>query len=187
MKLRTDQLISELTALTHQNIEDAEYMLEKSMQELNWKVDSTGWSALECIAHLNRYSDFYLPELKYRINQQNAPSEDTFIPGFFGNYFANTIRLNERMKKMKTPKEMNPLGSILSKDTLLQFIVDQHAMISLLEDAKSISLNKTKTAISISKLIKLKLGDTLRFVVYHNERHMLQALRALDLIRNKAA
>ena len=88
---------------------------------------------------------------------------------------------------MKTPIEMNPIGSVLSKETLCQFIIDQHAIISLLEDAKSISLNKTKTAISVSKLIKLKLGDTLRFVVYHNERHMVQALRALDSIRNKAA
>ncbi|RXM56703.1 hypothetical protein BOQ60_25350, partial [Chryseobacterium sp. CH1] len=31
-----------------------------------------------------------------------------------------------------------------------------------------IDLEKTKTSISISKLIKLKLGDTFRFVIYHN-------------------
>ncbi|MEO9077333.1 MAG: DinB family protein, partial [Gelidibacter sp.] len=33
------------------------------------------------------------------------------------------------------------------------------------------------TAISISNLIKLKVGDTFRVVVYHNERHLVQANR----------
>jgi len=81
---------------------------------------------------------------------------------------------------MKTPKEMNPIGSTLSKETLNKFISDQHDMISLLENAVKVNINKTKTSISISKLIKLKLGDTFRFVIYHNERHILQALRALN-------
>ena len=43
-----------------------------------------------------------------------------------------------------------------------------------------IDLNKTKTAISISKLIKLKIGDTFRVVVYHNERHLIQAEKILN-------
>ena len=38
---------------------------------------------------------------------------------------------------------------------------------------------KTKTAISISKLMKLRLGDTFRFVTAHNERHLLQAENVL--------
>jgi hypothetical protein len=47
----------------------------------------------------------------------------------------------------------------------------------LLDKAKNVSLGKTKTGISISKLIKLKLGDTFRFVIYHNIRHIEQAKR----------
>ena len=39
--------------------------------------------------------------------------------------------------------------------------------------------DKTKTAISISKLIKLRLGDTFRVLIYHNERHIKQAERAI--------
>jgi hypothetical protein len=41
--------------------------------------------------------------------------------------------------------------------------------------AQKVDLTKVKTAISLSKFIKLRLGDTLRFLVYHNERHILQA------------
>ena len=39
--------------------------------------------------------------------------------------------------------------------------------------------NKTRIPISINKWIKIKLGDTFRFVIYHNERHIQQAKRVL--------
>lgn len=46
--------------------------------------------------------------------------------------------------------------------------------------AQQVSLNKTKTGISISTWIKLKLGDTFKVVIYHNKRHIVQALKALE-------
>ena len=53
-------------------------------------------------------------------------------------------------------------------------------LIFLMFILSSLDLNKIKTAISISKWIKLKLGDTFRVVVYHNERHIKQANKILD-------
>ena len=46
---------------------------------------------------------------------------------------------------------------------------------ALLEQAKQVDLVKVKTAISLTKLIRLRLGDTFRFLVTHIERHVLQA------------
>ena len=51
----------------------------------------------------------------------------------------------------------------------------QERMISLLRMARVADLTRTKTAISLTKLLKLRLGDTFRFVIYHVERHILQA------------
>jgi len=62
---------------------------------------------------------------------------------------------------------------------LTEFIAQQKQMIQLLNDAENVNLNKVKTSISISKFIKLKLGDTFRFVIYHNLRHIEQAKRNL--------
>ena len=87
----------------------------------------------------------------------------------------------EKLNKMKTFKDKNPLGSELDKRTLERFITQQEQLLSLLEKAKNIDLNKTKTAISISKWIELKLGDTFRVVVYHNDRHIVQAKKILNL------
>jgi len=40
--------------------------------------------------------------------------------------------------------------------------------------ASKVDLNKVKTGITISKLVRIKLGDILRVVIYHNDRHMEQ-------------
>ncbi|PKA84511.1 DinB family protein [Ulvibacter sp. MAR_2010_11] len=183
--IETNKLISELTELTRQNIESVERMLPLPMDELNWRKDPTSWSVLECISHLNRYSDFYIPEIKLAVNKNKFPSDAIFYPGRLGNYFTNAIRVKGALRKMKTLKSMDPIGSTLSKGTLTQFILDQKQLLMLLEDAEEVNLNKTKTAISVSTLLKLKLGDTLRFVVYHNERHILQAFKVLELQKSK--
>jgi hypothetical protein len=49
----------------------------------------------------------------------------------------------------------------------------------MLEQSKKINLNKARVPISIAKFIKLKLGDVFGFLIAHNQRHILQAERAL--------
>ena len=53
-------------------------------------------------------------------------------------------------------------------------------IIELLNQSKNVNLDKTKTAISISNLIKLKLGDTFRVLIYQNERHIKQAEKTIE-------
>jgi hypothetical protein len=36
---------------------------------LNYKPQEDQWSMLECLQHLNFYGDFYIPEIKQRIEQ----------------------------------------------------------------------------------------------------------------------
>lgn len=81
----------------------------------------------------------------------------------------------EKLNKIKTFKDKNPIGRKLDKTTIERFISQQEEVLNLLDKSRKIDLNKTKTAISISNLIKLKIGDTFRVVVYHNERHIVQA------------
>ena len=81
---------------------------------------------------------------------------------------------------MKTFKHKNPTGRMLSPKTIDRFISQQTEFLKLLDQSKSVSLSRTKTAISISRFIKLKLGDTFKFIVAHNERHLVQAKTAID-------
>ena len=188
MKIQTEVLVVDLTNRTKRLIEEAEFLKEKTEEALNYKVNPESWSVLECLEHLNLYGRFYLPEIKKSISafplRRGTEGEDNknyfdsvFKSGWLGNYFANSMLPKEKLKKMKTFKNMNPINSKLDKKVIDEFIDQQKEMLRLLEEARKVSLNKTRTAISISKLVKLKLGDTFRFVIYHNQRHMAQAQR----------
>jgi len=179
MKTSASVLLSELQQRTSQHLEYAQTLLEKTERELNFRNSQDSWSSLECLEHLNRYGNFYIPEIINRIDGSKISPKDTFKPGILGNYFAKSMLPKENLNKIKTLKIMNPIHSQLNKTVIEKFISQQKQLLSLLEKAQNIDLEKTKTSISISKLIKLKLGDTFRFVIYHNERHIEQIKRIL--------
>jgi hypothetical protein len=179
MKISTSALLNELKERTSQHLEYAQTLTLKTEEELNFRNSQDSWSPLECLEHLNRYEDFYIPEITNRTDASKIPPKDIFKPGILGNYFAKSMLPKENLNKMKTLKIMNPIHSQLNKTVIEKFISQQKQLLSLLEKAQNIDLERTKTSISISKLIKLKLGDTFRFVIYHNERHIEQIKRIL--------
>lgn len=177
--MQASALISDLVNRTQDNIQRAKALQQQSEEALNHKPSPKSWSALECIEHLNRYGDFYLPELRQRIANTSQKSNGVFKSGWLGNYFAKSLMPKERLNKMKTFAVMNPSGSTLDASVLSTFLKQQSEILELLRRAEDVDLTKTKTAISISTWIKLRLGDTFRVVIYHNQRHIVQAERAV--------
>ncbi|MCK0146242.1 DinB family protein [Arenibacter sp. F26102] len=179
MEIASKDLLQDLLERSQEHQTKAEHFKNLPLETLNWKASPESWSILECLEHLNRYGDFYIPEIeKQLIASRHRPSEK-FKSGWLGNYFANTMLPKEKLNRMKTFKAMDPIGSTLDKGVLTKFITQQQALINLIELASQVDLTKTKTGISISKWIKLRLGDTFRVVIYHNQRHMVQAGRVL--------
>lgn len=175
----SNNLLQNLLELTRENLNIVENLTKHSTDNLNWKENPESWSVLECIEHLNKYGDFYIPEITNKINTSKHKSSKIFKSNWLGKYFSKSVSYNEDLNKMKTFKSMNPLNSKLNNQTLEKFINQQHQIIELLNKSKNVNLDKTKTAISISKLIKLRLGDTFRVLIYHNERHIKQAEKTL--------
>lgn len=181
MKIQINELLNELKNITNNNLNRAQSLQNLGIEKLNFRASENSWSILECLEHLNFYGQFYLPEIENRIKEsQFKATKSEFKSGILGNYFANMILPKAKLNKMKTLKTANPIHQLLDKSVIGVFINQQHKMLELLEKAKSVDLEKTKTSISISKLIKLKLGDTFRFVIYHNLRHIKQAENVLN-------
>ena len=180
MKIDSNKLLDDLKSQTVSIIDQVTSMRLQGIQRLNAKLNEESWSALECIEHLNRYGRFYIPEINNRLQLADKSDKSTFSSGWLGNYFAKIMIPSTNMKPMKTFTSMNPNGSQLDVSVLDEFLTQQRQILKILENAREVDLSKTKTSISISKLIKLRLGDTLRVVIYHNERHILQAQRAVS-------
>jgi len=91
-----------------------------------------------------------------------------------------------KMKKMKTAKSKNAIYSKLPDDVLERFLFQQNKLIELIKKSENRSLTKLKVSTDIAPFIKMRLGDILRFIVYHNERHLIQAKKVLDEINTTA-
>ena len=178
MTITSETLIQDLVERTLTNINQAKKFSSLSAEKLNWRAKQDSWSILECFEHLNLYGDFYIPEIRKSIEGSKTQPTENFKSGLLGNYFAKMMLPSEKLNKMKTFKDKNPIGSTLDKSTIERFILQQEQILNLLDKARQVDLNTTKTTTSISKFIKLKLGDTFRVVIYHNERHLAQANRA---------
>ena len=177
--MKTEELIKELLDVTLRNRKEVESLKKLSTENLNSKISKQSWSILECIEHLNRYGDFYIPEIKEKISKSKYKETEVFKSGMLGNYFAMSMLPKEKLNKMKTFTSMNPINIVLEREVLDKFIEQQIQIINLLNLAKTVDLNRVKTSISISKWIKLKLGDTLRVLIYHNWRHMVQVEKVI--------
>lgn len=173
MKINSLLLIDNLIRETNIHIHKSKVLLDLDENILQKRIENQ-WTILECCEHLNQYFDFYLPEISKKILNSNTSSNVHYKSGLIGNYFAESMLPKKGAKKMKSPKDKNPFGKSLSKKSIEKLITNLNLFISLLEKSKSKNLEKVKIEISISKFIKLKLGDTFRFIVNHNERHFLQ-------------
>jgi hypothetical protein len=186
MKVNQKELISELNNLTDKAIGSVNQFKNLTLVQLNYKHSQNSWSVLECIEHLNLYGKFYLPEIeKVILLAQNVESNNNYKSSLLGDFFVNSIKA-ENKKKMKATLMMTPQGSELSYTSLDMFLKQLERLSYILKKCENKDLIKVKTSISLTKFLKLRLGDTLRFLVYHNERHILQAENVLkQSLKNK--
>lgn len=125
MQTDNNSLIDELIALTETCTTSALKFQNLPLTTLNFKETPEKWSVLECLEHLNRYGDYYLPELEKAITDRKTlkTKNGVYQSGILGNYFANLMKVkNGKMFRMKTPADKNPSGSDLSPVTIDRFI-----------------------------------------------------------------
>lgn len=172
--MQSEKLIQKQIEQTKEIINQVEKLKHLDIKTLTWKENETSWSILECLEHLNLYGDFYFPQIERKINNSTTKNELVFKTGMLGNYFAKSMLPKEKLNKMKTFKDKNPIHSKLDTSVLNKFLSQQIKLLDLLKLSQNVSLNKIKIETSISKMLKLKLGDTFQFIINHNIRHLKQ-------------
>ena len=167
------KLITDLQEKIQAGIVEVETaFLSEHNQLLNWKPNPEEWSILECIEHLNRYNRYYNYHLEQALQKKSTPS--AFKAGWLGDFFVKSVS-SENKKPMKTRPHLNPAGSQLDKGTLTEFLDHQQHLLHLLSAAKKNNLNRRSIKVEIMPFIRMKIGDTFRFVIAHQQRHLEQA------------
>lgn len=177
--------------LTNGLIQDVQQLLAgldklKSLDNntLNKQPAPGKWSAVQIIEHLNSYNRYYLPEIEKSLSKP-AAFNPVFKPGLFGNYFTKMMMPGEGGKisnKMNAPKDHRPAENLDSKKVIAEFIAGQTKLINHLQQAAKTDMAKLWVPISISPFVKLKLGDTFRFLIAHQQRHFVQLNNTLTAL-----
>ena len=185
--MTTSQLVSELRGITQTNID----LIRKKFshlndQQKNWRKDSESWSINEIFAHLNEFAHYYHNAFTTKIERTRfTEPKDIFISSPLGRSAWKSMKLGNLKnikRKFKAQRIYNPLihSELVSGNDTETFESNQIELIKIIDKAELVNLRKVKVPISISKIVRLRLGDALLFVVYHNERHMQQALNILS-------
>ena len=143
------------------------------------------WSVIQVLEHLNSYGRYYLLAIERSMNR-NTETVEYFKPGWIGDYFTKLMKPGKNgqiSNKMKSPKDHRPSKYPDAFPVLNTFLEQQQYLLDMLELAKTKNIGAIRTPISISRFIKLKLGDTFRFFIAHEQRHFVQINNALASIR----
>lgn len=175
-----DQLAAETRALIQ--VVRREF-IPLTSDALNRPPTPERWSIAQCLEHLNSYGQYYLPALENAIQKgENAPMKAAarFRSGWLGNYFVNSMQPRADGSiglKAKAVKAHTPAQTLDVVAVVTVFLDQQHRLLALLERAKNVNIQGLRVPISIARFIRLSVGDTFRFLIAHEQRHVLQAQR----------
>lgn len=176
--MKTLTFISNLKSDVSALMQKSEAVLNgMTLRELNSKGQQAQWSVLECIAHVNLYNRFYIPEIEKAIsNCKTSGPQESVRHTWIGNFSIKMMDPSNQ-KRQKTFKRMNPSSSALKIDVVEEFMNQQDKLLQLLDKAQQTDINASNVRVEFFKLLKMKIGESLQFVIVHEQRHILQAER----------
>lgn len=176
-----NQFLDRLESRVERHLQEAIKSFQNEPNEILLRAaPDGGWSIAQCLEHLNGYGHFYLPEIEKGLSKSVEDHvSDTFTSTWLGTYFTCMMEPSTNTKKYKAFKNHVPPSQLDAPAVVAEFIQQQETLLKYIKQARNVDLDRMKVPISISKWVKLKLGDTFQFLIAHNERHILQAKRHL--------
>ena len=181
-KFKSEELINSLQTDVKSMVSAVELMKDMDKIKLAYPLAEGKWTAVQALEHSNMYGRYYLPAMEKAISEAPDQKAAWFNAGRMGDYFVKMMKptnVYEVKNKMKTQKGYNPPVALNVETVIGEFLDQQQKLLQLLDRARNKDLNAIRIPISISKMIKMKLGDTFRFLIAHEQRHMIQARNAI--------
>ena len=156
-----------------------------TVEQLRTKPANGGWSIVECLQHLNLAERYYVRQLQHKVAklglvQYNADDQD--IESDFVGRLALRFLDPKSTTKLPAPGMVKPraASSLDSADVIQQFVALQALQKDLTGRLVYLDWNREKVPTMFGNWLKMRLGDVVRMLVLHTERHIGQAMRVKE-------
>lgn len=139
------------------------------------------WSVAQVLAHLNHYGAYYIPALR-RALVSVKKARPLYRSGWLGDYFTRMMLPGKEghiHNKMSAPKSSRPEPVADIAVVLAVFTEKQQQLLGIIQAARDKNITAIRVPVSIAPWIKLRAGDTLRFILAHEQRHFVQIRNTL--------
>ncbi len=144
------------------------------------------WSIVQIFAHLRLSNDVYIRNILPRITLAPDTRSDQHRSSWLGDWAYEKIvpRPDGSILKMKSAASVAPGKDLERGEVVIEGFQRQcDALDDILRHACTKDLRRIRIPFHFIPFLYFGLGDTLRFVIAHNERHLLQAQRAAVVLR----
>lgn len=174
-------LITELLDRTELLKVNTQVFFRLTDEQLHYRPAPGKWNIAEIYGHLNLSMDASVRTILYRITRAPDTPGDEYVSGWLGDWAYSLIMprpdgsvFRLKARKMQRPDTVN----LVAREELDTFQRHCDALDDILRHVASKDLRKIRIPFLMPRLVRLRLGDVLRFLVAHSERHLLQAQRA---------
>jgi hypothetical protein len=178
-------LITELLDRTELIKAGSAAFLRLTDEQLGFSPGSRNWSIVEVFSHLNLSNEIYIRYILPRVTLAPDRPSDDFRSSWLGDWAYEKIvpRPDGSVFKMKTAKSVLPIKPKTDfKEVLDEFHRTCDAMDDILRHSATKDLRRIRIPFHFIPFLHFSLGETLRFLVAHNERHLLQAQRLVPVV-----
>lgn len=178
IKTTRDSLLSQLSQIRQTYDEKLALLTD---QQLLWKPAPDRWGILECLAHLNMASQYYVRQLqlKWEQNSTSAAPISEFEMSLNGKLILHFLDPKSTLK-IPAPSMFKPKPYHFDVPKVKQTFVEiLESFSKFIEKSDRIDWN-LKVLSPFSTWLKFRLGDVLIFVTAHLQRHLNQALKVMQ-------
>lgn len=151
--------------------------------DFNRRPAGGGWSAAQCLEHLNQTARLYLPAITEAIEQarrkgvRGVAGEGRTLRGRFVAWSQEPpVRLRTRTWPALEP----PAHSLDPADVLADFEALHEELIVRINESGTLDRKAVRVPSMLNPRVTLSLGDWFQVLAAHGRRHIWQAGRALE-------
>ena len=150
---------------------------ELSLEQLNWSPAPGQWSVGQCLDHLLKANQVYLPPIARALDGRSHAPVQEITPGWFGRWFIRTqIDPSTQRRRGRAPGKITPAQNV-DPSVLDEFVRSNDTVRDLVRRASACDVNRIRFVNPFVPLVRFTVGTGLEIVWRHQRRHLLQAER----------